>query len=42
MEFRDLINKRYSVRAYKSDPIEAEKLAYILNSARLAPTASNL
>jgi nitroreductase len=42
MEFRDLINKRYSVRAYKPDPVEADKLNYILNSARLAPTASNL
>jgi nitroreductase len=42
MEFRDLINKRYSVRAYKPDPVEAYKLEYILNSAQLAPTASNL
>jgi nitroreductase len=42
MEFRDLINKRYSMRSYKSDPVEADKLEYILDSARLAPTASNL
>jgi len=42
MEFSDIIKNRYSVRAYKPDPVEAEKLEYILNSARLAPTASNL
>lgn len=41
MEFIDLINIRYSVRAYKSDPVENEKLSIVLNAARLAPTASN-
>jgi nitroreductase len=41
MEFSELINKRYSVRAYKSDPIEEEKISCVLNAARLAPTASN-
>lgn len=41
MEFIDLINKRYSVRAYQTTPVEQEKLAYILEAARLAPTASN-
>jgi nitroreductase len=41
MDFIDLINKRYSVRAYKSTPIEEEKLLGVLNAARLAPTANN-
>lgn len=41
MEFIELINKRYSVRSYKSDPVEEEKLSQILEAARLAPTASN-
>ncbi|MEW5871661.1 MAG: nitroreductase family protein [Chloroflexota bacterium] len=41
MEFRELIAKRYSVRAYKPDPVEEDKLQQILEAARLAPTAAN-
>ena len=41
MEFSELIEKRYSVRAYKSDPVEDEKLERVLQAARLAPTAAN-
>lgn len=41
MEFLDLIKSRYSVRAYKNEPVENEKLEIILESARLAPTAVN-
>jgi nitroreductase len=41
MEFNELIEKRYSVRAYKPDPVEDEKLYRVLNAARLAPTAAN-
>ncbi len=41
MNFSELINKRYSVRAYKTDPVEAEKLEQVLNASRLAPTAAN-
>ena len=41
MEFLELIRKRYSVRAYKSDPVEDEKLQQVLEAARLAPTAAN-
>jgi nitroreductase len=41
MDFQELISKRYSVRAYKPDPVEDEKLARILEAARLAPTAAN-
>lgn len=41
MEFSDLIQSRYSVRAYRSDPVEEEKLQRVLEAARLAPTAAN-
>ena len=41
MEMSDLIKKRYSVRAYKPDPVEEEKLQQVLEAARLAPTAAN-
>ena len=41
MEFSELIRKRYSVRAYKGDPVEEEKLNQVLEAARLAPTAAN-
>jgi nitroreductase len=41
MEFSELIRKRYSVRAYRPDPVEEEKLQQVLDAARLAPTAAN-
>jgi nitroreductase len=41
MEFADVVRDRYSVRAYKPDPIEEEKLSRVLEAARLAPTAVN-
>lgn len=41
MEFCEVIEKRYSVRAYKPDPVEQDKLEQILEAARLAPTAAN-
>jgi len=41
MSFQDLIRKRYSVRAYESRPVEEEKMARVLEAARLAPTAAN-
>jgi nitroreductase len=41
MEFSELIEKRYSVRAYKPNPVEDDKLHQVLQAARLAPTASN-
>ena len=41
MEFGELVKKRYSVRAYKPEPVETEKLEYVLEAARLAPTAAN-
>ncbi len=41
MDFLELARRRYSVRSYKSDPVEEEKLSRILEAARLAPTAAN-
>lgn len=41
MDFSELITSRYSVRAYRPDPIEDEKLQVVLEAARLAPTAAN-
>ena len=41
MEFEQLIRMRWSVRAYKRDPIPDEVLAKVLEAARLAPTAAN-
>jgi len=41
MEFFTLIDQRYSVRAFKPDEVEAEKLQRVLLAARLAPTAAN-
>jgi nitroreductase len=41
MDFRELIKRRYSVRAYKPDPVEDEKLREVLQAACVAPTAAN-
>jgi len=41
MNFHELVRRRYSVRAYKPDAVEEDKLARILEAARLAPSASN-
>jgi len=41
MDFLELARKRCSVRAYKSTPVEDEKLRYIVEAARMAPTGSN-
>jgi nitroreductase len=41
MNVIDAINTRYSVRSYKPDPVEEEKLQTIMSAARMAPTASN-
>lgn len=42
MEFSDIIEKRRSIRAFTSQPVEAEKLEAILNAANIAPSAGNL
>ena len=41
MNVNDAIRMRKSVRRYRGDDVEEEKLAQILESARLAPSASN-
>jgi len=41
MEFKSLIQHRYSVREYKPDPIDPVVLQQVLEAARLAPTAAN-
>lgn len=41
MDFFEVINERFSVRAYKSDTIEKEKIDKILQAAQAAPTAVN-
>ena len=39
--FLELAKKRFSVRAFKSTPVEDEKIALILEAAKVAPTARN-
>ena len=39
--FLELVRWRYSVRRYSSQPVEQEKLDYVLECARLAPSAVN-
>ena len=39
--FRDLTQKRISVRRYKDTPIEADKIELCLEAARVAPSACN-
>ena len=41
MDSYDVIKQRRSVRAYRSTPVEEEKLARVLEAARLAPSAAN-
>ena len=41
MDFKALCQARYSARAYKPDAIPAEKLEYIKECTRLAPSAVN-
>jgi nitroreductase len=41
MSFLELARTRCSIRGYKPDPVEPEKLKQVLEAARLAPTAGN-
>lgn len=41
MNFNELVRARYSVRAYRPNPVEPEKLSAVLEAFRLAPTAAN-
>ena len=42
MAVLDVIKTRKSIRRYKDTPVEPEKLANVLEAARLAPSARNL
>ena len=41
MNIYDILKQRRSIRSYKPDPVEEEKLTRILEAARLAPSAAN-
>jgi nitroreductase len=41
MDFKELARTRFSCRGYRGEPVEEEKLALVLEAARLAPTACN-
>jgi nitroreductase len=41
MSFLNLVNKRYSVRNYKTTPVPQEKIIRCIEAARLAPSACN-
>ncbi|MEI6100223.1 MAG: nitroreductase family protein [Eubacteriales bacterium] len=41
MDFLDLSKKRCSVRKFRNEPVEKEKLMKILEAGRVAPTAAN-
>jgi len=42
MEFKKVIEQRYSCKKYSDKQVETDKLENILNAGRLAPTAKNL
>jgi nitroreductase len=42
MDFLSLAKKRYSCRVYTDQPVESDKLGYVLEAGRVAPTAKNL
>ena len=42
MNFLELVKARYSSRNYEARPVEQEKLDYIMECVRLAPSAVNL
>jgi nitroreductase len=41
MEFKDVIMARSSVRSYRDTPVEEEKITYVLDCARRAPSWAN-
>lgn len=41
MTFEELAKKRFSVRAYSDEPVSDEQLNYVLECARIAPSAVN-
>lgn len=41
MNFLELVKMRHSVRSYENRPVETEKLDYIMECVRMAPSAVN-
>lgn len=41
MDFKDLAQRRYSVRSYQSTPVDREQLLKVIGAALLAPSAVN-
>ena len=41
MNFLELVKERYSCRGYQDEPVEQEKLDYIMECVRFAPSAVN-
>jgi len=41
MDFKELIQKRYSVRQYKNITVDREKIEMVLDAGRMAPSAVN-
>lgn len=41
MDFKELCSLRFSARGYTSDDITDQQLSYILECARLSPSAVN-
>ena len=41
MDFYELVGKRYSVRSYRNQQVEEDKLIRILDAVRLAPSGAN-
>jgi nitroreductase len=41
MDFKEVLNKRYSVRSFDSKSVENDKIETILEAGRVAPTAGN-
>ncbi|MCF0196498.1 MAG: nitroreductase family protein [Bacteroidaceae bacterium] len=42
MTFKELATRRYSCRNYTAEPVSEEDVAYIMECARIAPSAVNL
>jgi nitroreductase len=41
MDFKEVLNRRYSVRSFEGRPVENDKIEAILEAGRVAPTAGN-
>ncbi len=42
MEFNEAVHKRRSIRSFRPDPVETEKISFVLEAARQAPSWKNL